>query len=84
MTNTFIDVKVMKTINNYIDESLIKSYNHNLLIKKLKTKYNIYNINEYDSKSNLKSFVFNINEEITDDKFLRTLDFLRLLLFRNK
>ena len=75
MVNTFIDVKIMKTLNNYIDESLIKSYNHNLLIKKLKTKYNIYNINEYDSKSNLKSFVFNINEEITDDNFLHLLDF---------
>ncbi len=65
----------MITIQNYIDESLIKSYNHTSLIKKLKAKYNIYNINEYDSKSNIKSFVFNVKEEITDDNFLRILDF---------
>lgn len=56
----------MRKLNNYIDEELIK---------KLKTKYNIYNIKEYDSKSNIKSFVFNIKEEITDDNFLRILDF---------
>lgn len=62
----------MRKLNNYIDESLLKSYNNTLLIKKLKSKYNIQ---EYDSKSNIKSFVFNIKEEITDDNFLRILDF---------
>lgn len=56
----------MRKINNYIDEELIK---------KLKTKYNIYNIKEYDSRSNIKSFVFNVKKEITDDNFLRILDF---------
>ena len=32
----------MKNINNYIDESLTKSYDSNILIKKLKNKYKDY------------------------------------------
>ena len=48
----------MKNINNYIDESLTKSYDSDILIKKLKNKYKekINNIYIQKSKSNVQSF----------------------------
>lgn len=66
----------MKTLQSFVDESLIKSYNHELLIKKLITKYNISNIHIYDSKSDVKSFYFNHNNLLIDkQEFVSLLNF---------
>lgn len=65
----------MKDIKDIINESLIKSYDYKLLIKKLEKKYNILNVKVYDSKSDIKSFYFEVNDEIEGQSFLALLDY---------
>ena len=71
----------MKNINNYIDESLIKSYDSDILIKKLKNKYKekINNIHIQKSKSNVQSFSIQFNEQymydiVYDESLYKLLD----------
>ena len=71
----------MKTINNYIDESLTKSYDSNILIKKLKNKYKekINNIHIQKSKSNVQSFSIQFDEQymydiVYDESLYKLLD----------
>ena len=56
-------------MNNYIDESLTKSYDSNILIKKLKNKYKekINNIHIQKSKSNVQSFSIQFDEQYMYD-----------------
>lgn len=51
----------MKHLKDIVEESLIKSYDHNKLIKKLESKYNA-KFYVYDSTSNVKSFYFDIDD----------------------
>lgn len=71
----------MKNINNYIDESLTKSYDSDILIKKLKNKYKekINNIHIQKSKSNVQSFGIQFNEQymydiVYDESLYKLLD----------
>lgn len=71
----------MKTINNYIDESLTKSYDPDILIKKLKNKYKekINNIHIQKSKSNVQSFSIQFDEQymydiVYDESLYKLLD----------
>lgn len=71
----------MKNINNYIDESLTKSYGSNILIKKLKNKYKekINNIHIQKSKSNIQSFSIQFDEQymydiVYDESLYKLLD----------
>lgn len=71
----------MKNINNYIDESLTKSYDSNILIKKLKNKYKekINNIHIQKSKSNIQSFSIQFDEQymydiVYDESLYKLLD----------
>lgn len=71
----------MKNINNYIDESLTKSYDSNILIKKLKNKYKkkINNIHIQKSKSNVQSFSIQFDEQymydiVYDESLYKLLD----------
>lgn len=71
----------MKNINNYIDESLTKSYNSNILINKLKNKYKekINNIHIQKSKSNVQSFSIQFDEQymydiVYDESLYKLLD----------
>lgn len=59
----------MKKIKQYIDESLIKSYDSNILLKKIKHKYKdkIKDINIHKSKSNIESFSIQFNKEYMHD-----------------
>lgn len=71
----------MKNINNYIDESLTKSYDSNILINKLKNKYKekINNIHIQKSKSNVQSFSIQFDEQymydiVYDESLYKLLD----------
>lgn len=71
----------MKNINNYIDESLTKSYDSDILIKKLKNKYKekINNIHIQKSKSNVQSFSIQFDEQymydiVYDESLYKLLD----------
>ena len=71
----------MKNINNYIDESLTKSYDSNILIKKLKNKYKekINDIHIQKSKSNIQSFSIQFDEQymydiVYDESLYKLLD----------
>lgn len=71
----------MKNINNYIDESLTKSYDSNILIKKLKNKYKekINNIHIQKSKSNVQSFSIRFDKQymydiVYDESLYKLLD----------
>lgn len=59
----------MKTLKNKIDESLIKSYDTNKLINKIKTKYKekINDIHIQKSKSYIQSFSIQFNEKYNDE-----------------
>lgn len=59
----------MKSIKNYIDESLIKSYDSDILLKKIRLKYEdkINDIHIHKSKSNIQSFSIQFNERYVDD-----------------
>jgi hypothetical protein len=59
----------MKPLKNKIDESLIKSYDTNKLINKIKTKYKekINNIHIQKSKSYIQSFSIQFNEKYNDE-----------------
>ena len=71
----------MKTLKSKIDESLIKSYNTNKLINKIKNRYKNINVEIYKSKSNESLFSLkfndkdNYNEFLTDIYIQRQLDF---------
>lgn len=59
----------MKKIKKYIDESLIKSYDSDILLKKIKNKYKdkINDIHIQKSKSNIQSFSIQFNKEYIND-----------------
>ena len=74
----------MKNINNYIDESLTKSYDPDILINKLKNKYKekINNIYAQKSKSNVQSFSIQFDEQymydiVYDESLYKLLDLFR-------
>lgn len=59
----------MKTLTTFIKESLIKSYDHDKLINKIKNRYKdkIKEINILNSNSEVKSFSFSFDSKYVDD-----------------
>lgn len=70
----------MKTLVNYIDESLIKSYDTEKLKKALNKKYGIDDFHDYKSKSDEpKRFAFSVDEDLynrlmDDEGFFKLID----------
>ena len=60
----------MKDIKNHIEESLIKSYDTNKLIDKIKNKYKDIEVLLYPSKSNESLFSISFNDKNDYEKFL--------------
>jgi len=60
----------MKNIKNHIEESLIKSYDTNKLIDKIKNKYKNININLHPSKSDESLFYIEFNDKNDYENFL--------------
>lgn len=66
----------MKLLRNYIEESLIKSYDTEKLKKHLKRKYHVIDFHDYDSM-NVYRFVMtikNLNNIIDDPALYKTID----------
>ena len=60
----------MKNIKNHIEESLIKSYDTNKLIDKIKNRYKDIEVSLYPSKSNESLFSIEFNDKNDYENFL--------------
>ena len=71
----------MKSIKNHLEESLIKSYDTNKLIDKIKRKYENIDISIHHSKSDTSLFRIVFNDEDDYDNFLTDIYIQRQLDF---